>query len=300
MLDVVIIGSGPAGLSAAIYGCRAGLDQLVIEKSPFSGGQIVQTYEVDNYPGLPGIAGFDIATKFREHADKLGAKFVTAEVLRIEDLGDKKIVVTDSESYETKNVILATGAHHAELNVPGEQELTGCGVSYCATCDGAFFKKRKVAVVGGGDVAVEDAIFLARLCEKVYVIHRRDTFRAQKVLQDQLFSFSNVEVVWDSEVTSINGSDQVDSVSVKNKKTNEINELEVSGVFIAVGIHPDTEIVRELVECDEAGYVIADETGKTSKKGIFVAGDARRKTLRQVVTAAADGANAITSVQENM
>lgn len=300
MLDVVIIGSGPAGLSAAIYGCRAGLKQIVIEKSPFSGGQIVQTYEVDNYPGLPGISGFDIANRFREHAEKLGAEFVTDEVVRIDDLGEKKLVVTQQGTYETKNVILATGAHHAKLGVEGEKELTGCGVSYCATCDGAFFKKRKVAVIGGGDVAVEDAIFLARLCDTVYVIHRRDSLRAQKVLQEQLFAFSNVKMIWDSEVTGINGQDQVESITVRNKKSQEVQELLVNGVFIAVGIHPDTELVKELVLCDEAGYVIADEMGRTSREGIFVAGDARKKMLRQVITAASDGANAIAAVQEDM
>lgn len=300
MYDVIIIGSGPAGLSAAIYGCRAGLKQLVIERSPLSGGQIMQTYEVDNYPGLPGIAGFDMATKFREHADKLGAQFVTAQVSKIEDQGEKKIVTTDKGTYETKNIILATGAHHAALGVEGEANLLGCGVSYCATCDGAFFKKRTVAVVGGGDVAVEDAIFLARMCEKVYVIHRRDELRAQKVLQEQLFACPNVEMIWDSEVKKINGEGQVESLTILNKKTQEEKELSVSGVFVAVGIIPDTELVKDLVALDESNYVIADETGKTSRRGIFVAGDARKKVLRQVVTAVADGANAITSVQENL
>lgn len=300
MFDVIIIGSGPAGLSAAIYGARAGLNQLVLEMSPMSGGQIMQTYEVDNYPGLPEIAGFDMATKFREHADKLGVHFMTAMVTKIEDLGEKKAVITDIGTYEAQNIILATGANHATLGVDGEEQLLGCGVSYCATCDGAFFKRRTVAVIGGGDVAVEDAIFLARLCEKVYVIHRRDKLRAQKVLQEQLFAFPNVEMIWDSEVLSINGEDQVESLTVLNKKLQEKTQLSVSGVFVAVGIIPNTSLVKDLVELDEASYVKADETGKTSCRGIFVAGDARKKALRQVVTAVADGANAITSVQENL
>lgn len=200
MYDLIIIGAGPAGMSAAVYGKRAGLNLLVIEKNPMGGGQVLTTYEVDNYLGLPGINGFDMGMKFQEHAKNAGAEFLEAEVTGVEDQGTVKVVHTDHGDFETKTLILAAGAHHAHLNVPGEEELAGMGVSYCATCDGAFFRNRTVAVVGGGDVAVEDAIFLARFCEKVYVIHRRDSLRAAKTLQDRLFALPNVEMVWNHTV----------------------------------------------------------------------------------------------------
>lgn len=293
MYDLVIIGSGPAGLGAAIYGVRAGLKTLVLEKNPMSGGQVLNTYEVDNYLGLPGINGFDLGVKFREHADKLGAAFRETEVEAIEDLGNKKVLHTPEGDIETKTVILAMGAHHAKLGVPGEEELSGMGVSYCATCDGAFFKNRTVAVVGGGDVAVEDAIFLARNCTKVYLIHRRDSLRAAKVLQDTLFTLPNVEVLWNTTVEEIKGEDMVESLVIH--KEDKQDELKVDGVFIAVGIHPETAICNNLVKCDDNGYVLADETCKTSVPGVYAAGDIRKKPLRQVITAVADGANAAVS-----
>lgn len=296
MLDVVIIGSGPAGLSAAIYGCRAGLDMVVLEKSPMSGGQILNTYEVDNYPGLPGIAGFDLGVQFREHAEKMGAKFVEAEALQIKDMGDHKEIVTEKETFVTKNVILATGAHHALLGVEGEERLNGRGVSYCATCDGAFFRNKTVAVVGGGDVAVEDAIYLARTSAKVYLIHRRNELRAAKILQNELMALPNVEILWDTQVKEINGEEVVESITVTQKDSMEEKTIEINGVFVAVGIHPDTELLQGIVAMDESGYVIADESCKTNVTGILVAGDARKKGLRQVITAAADGANAIASL----
>lgn len=293
MYDLVIIGSGPAGLGAAIYGVRAGLNTLVLEKNPMSGGQVLNTYEVDNYLGLPGINGFDLGVKFREHADKLGAAFRETEVEAIEVLGNKKVLHTPEGDIETKTVILAMGAHHAKLGVPGEEELSGMGVSYCATCDGAFFKNRTVAVVGGGDVAVEDAIFLARNCTKVYLIHRRDSLRAAKVLQDTLFTLPNVEVLWNTTVEEIKGEDMVEGLVIH--KEDKQDELKVDGVFIAVGIHPETAICNNLVKCDDNGYVLADETCKTSVPGVYVAGDIRKKPLRQVITAVADGANAAVS-----
>ena len=293
MYDLVIIGSGPAGLGAAIYGVRAGLKTLVLEKNPMSGGQVLNTYEVDNYLGLPGINGFDLGVKFREHADKLGAAFRETEVEAIEDLGNKKVLHTPEGDIEAKTVILAMGAHHAKLGVPGEEELSGMGVSYCATCDGAFFKNRTVAVVGGGDVAVEDAIFLARNCTKVYLIHRRDSLRTAKVLQDTLFTLPNVEVLWNTTVEEIKGEDMVESLVIH--KEDKQDELKVDGVFIAVGIHPETAICNNLVKCDDNGYVLADETCKTSVPGVYAAGDIRKKPLRQVITAVADGANAAVS-----
>lgn len=297
MFDTVIIGSGPAGLSAAIYAMRAGLQCIVIEKLPLSGGQVVNTYEVDNYPGLPGVSGFDLGQKMREHADKMGATFVTAEVTEIVSDGQIKKVFTDEGTYETKTVIIATGAHHAHLGVPGEEELAGMGVSYCATCDGAFFKNRTVAVIGGGDVAVEDAIFLARGCKKVYLIHRRDALRAADVLQKEMLALPNVEVVWDSVAEEISGEDQVESIHILNKKTGEKGEIAVDGVFIAVGIKPESDAYKTLLAFDEGGYIKAGEDCATSVPGIFAAGDVRTKSLRQIVTACADGANAVTSVQ---
>lgn len=298
LYDVIIIGSGPAGLSAAIYAQRAKLATLVIEKAPMSGGQILNTYEVDNYPGIPGVGGFDLGSKFRAHADALGCSFVTAEVREIQEEEGKKKIVTEKETYETKTLILATGATHRKLGVPGEEELMGMGVSYCATCDGAFFKGKTTAVIGGGDVALEDALFLARLCEKVYLVHRRDEFRGAKVLQERVFETENIEVVWDSVVEEIQGEDTVEKISIYNKKKEEKSELEVQGVFIAVGIQPNTEIYRNLVKMDEGGYIIAGEDGVTQTKGVFAAGDLRTKQLRQVITAASDGANAVTSVEK--
>ena len=296
--DLLIIGSGPTGLAAAIYAQRARLSTLVLEKEYISGGQVVNTYEVDNYPGLPGINGFELGVKFREHADRLGAKFLTAEVKDIIIEETVKKVATSEGTFQARALILAMGAVHRELGVPGEKELAGMGVSYCATCDGAFFKERTVAVVGGGDVAVEDAIFLARGCKKVYLIHRRDELRAAKSLQERLFSCENVEILWNTVVQEINGEDHVESIKVKNVTTGEQNCMDMDGIFVAVGILPNSEIVRGLVDMDEGGYILAGEDGATNRKGVFAAGDIRKKSLRQIVTAVSDGANAVTSVQE--
>ena len=297
MLDVVIIGAGPAGLSAVIYAMRAKLDTLVLEGQGI-GGQVLSTYEVDNYPALPGISGMDLGRQMREHAEKLGAKILPENVLEIQDFTTYKKVITQQNEYETKTVVITAGAHHSLLGVPGEKELTGMGVSYCATCDGAFYKNAEVAVVGGGDVAVEDAIFLARGCSKVYLIHRRDELRSAKILQEALFALPNVEIIWNSEVSTIRGEEEVEGVLLHNKVTGEDKELSVEGVFIAIGIEPTTGAFQSLLETDEKGYICAGEDCKTSVPGIFAAGDVRTKRLRQIITAAADGANAITSVQD--
>lgn len=294
--DVVIIGSGPAGLAAAIYAERAELNSIVIEKNVVSGGQVLTTYEVDNYPGVKGIGGYDLGMKFRDHADGLGATFVEDEVVRIETEGKTKKVVCENDTYETSTVIIATGASHRKLGVSGEEEFSGMGVSYCATCDGAFFRNKTTAVVGGGDVAIEDAIFLARLCKKVYLIHRRDELRGAKSLQKKLMSLENVEIIWDSVVDAIVGEDKVESIAVSNVKTGEKKNLELQGVFVAVGISPNSRMFEGLVEMD-GGYIKAGEDCVTSCPGIFAAGDVRTKGLRQIVTAVADGANAITSVE---
>ncbi len=298
MYDLIIIGSGTAGLSAAIYGVRAGLALLVLEKNPMSGGQILNTYEVDNYLGMPGINGFDMGMQFRAHGDKLGVNFKESKVQSLERKGDIWVVRTHGEVYEAKAVILATGAEHAHLEVPGERELIGRGVSYCATCDGAFYKGRKVAVVGGGDVALEDAIYLARTCEKVYLVHRRDELRGAMILQEELRRFPNVEILFQKVVHEIKGTDVVEAVVLADVASGETVELAVDGVFIAVGIHPDTELLQGIVALDEGGYVPAGEACVTECSGIFVAGDVRKKPLRQVVTAVADGANAATAAAE--
>lgn len=297
--DLIIIGAGPAGLSAAIYGIRAGLKTLVLEQAAMDGGQVLNTYEVDNYPGLPGINGFDLGTRFAEHAKKLGAENMTTQVLEVISDPEEKVktVRTPDGDILTRAVILAAGASHALLNVPGEAELNGKGVSYCATCDGAFFRKKEVAVVGGGDVAVEDAIYLAGLCEKVYLIHRRNELRAAMSLQESMKKLPNVEVLWEYVVEEIYGDGQVDGLKLRHVKDGTARQLSVAGVFIAVGIRPNSVSFASLVALDEQGYIIAGEDCVTNIPGIFAAGDIRTKKLRQIVTAAADGANAVASAE---
>ncbi len=299
MYDTVIVGSGPAGLTAGIYAKRAGLEALIIENTPVGGGQIATTDRVDNYPGLLGINGMELGMKFREHAEKLGCEFKDGQVVSVDDRVSSKIVKLESgEEIETKTVILALGADHSKLGVPGEDELRGKGVSYCATCDGAFFRGKEVAVIGGGDVALGDAIYLSKFVKKVYLIHRRDQFRGAKSLADEAASKENVTFLYDTVVTNINGSENVTGVETLNKKTGEKGTLAVNGVFIAVGTTPNANGISGLPETDEKGYIKAGEDCATSIPGVFVAGDLRTKKLRQVITAAADGANAITSVQD--
>lgn len=327
--DLVIIGSGPAGLAAAIYAQRARLNTLVIEKEMMSGGQVLSTYEVDNYPGLPGINGFDLGMKLRQHAEQLEAVFCEDEIEGIElvkaeeqeeqlqaaelrkvsdsmmskSAAEKtgnsavmKRIIGKKDTYYGKTVIIASGAMHSKLGVPGEEEFGGMGVSYCATCDGAFFRKKVTAVVGGGDVAIEDAIFLARMCERVYLIHRRDQLRGARSLQEKLFALDNVTVLWDTVVEEIRGDGKVNALAVKNVKTQEQSELSVDGVFVAVGITPNSQPFSQLLPLDH-GYIMADETCETEVPGVFAAGDVRKKQLRQIVTAVADGANAVTSAE---
>ncbi len=304
MHDLIIIGAGPAGLSAAIYASRAELDYILIEENFVNGGQIIDTYEIDNYPGLPGLSGMDLAQRMADHAEKLGAEVVNAAVEGLDLTGPVKKVLTDEGTFEAKAVIIASGAAHSHLGVPGEETLAGRGVSYCATCDGAFYRGKTTVVVGGGDVAVEDAIFLARGCEKVYVVHRRDELRAVKTLQTALFALPNVEMVWDSNLKSINEgtaengtAGRVATVTVVNKNDGSERVIEADGVFIAVGITPRSGFVGTGIETNAGGYIVAGETCETSIPGVFAAGDVRAKQLRQVVTAVADGANAVTSVQ---
>ncbi len=297
--DLIIIGSGPAGLSAAVYAQRAMLDQVVIEKG-FSGGQIVTTEQVDNYLGLYGENGYDLAMRFKDHADQLGVPFLEAEVTQIVDAGDyKEVHLEGGDVLTARAVILATGANHKPLGVPGETDLTGAGVSYCATCDGAFFRKKTVAVVGGGDVALEDALYLSKLCEKVYLIHRRDELRGAKVLQQRVFDTENIEFLGSSQITQITGTSMVEQITVADKKSGDTRDIALSGVFIAVGMEPQNALVQGLVALDDAGYIIAGEDCRTSVPGIYAVGDIRTKQLRQVVTAVADGAVAVSSLEQD-
>lgn len=296
--DTLIIGTGPAGLCASIYGERAMLNVLALEENYVSGGQMATTYEVDNYPGMPGISGMDLGMAMREHAEKMGVQIHRGKVRSIERKGDLWSVHTKKESFLTRTITAAMGARYRLLGVPGEERLTGMGVSYCATCDGAFFRDRTVAVVGGGDVAAEDAIFLARACRKVYLIHRRDSLRAAAALQERVKALPNVEILWNTKVKEIRGEEKVSGAVLESAAGEELRELPVDGIFVAVGIVPNTELVKNLVELDEAGYIRAGEDGVTSEPSVFAAGDIRTKPLRQIVTAAADGANVITSLQE--
>lgn len=295
--DLAILGAGPAGICAAIYATRAKLNTIWLDKKFVQGGQIVDTYEVDNYPGLPGITGLDLGEAMAGHAAKLGMKPQRETVRSIEAEQGIKVIRTKKNEYRARAVIIACGATHRHLGIPGEEELSGMGVSYCATCDAAFFQDRTVVVVGGGNVAVEDAILLSRTCKKVYLVHRRDELRAEKILQESFFACKNVEIIWDSIPLSIEGTDKVEALKIQNKKTQEESFIETDGVFIAVGIVPGTEKFKDLVKLDEAGYIVAGEDGITSEPGIFAAGDIRTKNLCQVVTAVADGANAVASVQ---
>lgn len=296
--DLVIIGSGPAGMTAAIYAKRAMLDCILLEKEYLPGGQVIKTYEVDNYPGIPKTNGMELSSKFSEHANELGVERMTAEVRNIKADGEiKEIEVGSGETLQTKTIILATGAVHRTLSVPGEEKFTGMGVSYCATCDGAFFRDKVTAVVGGGDVALEDAVFLSRMCKKVYLIHRRDEFRGAKILQDQVQKSENIEILWDTVVTEIIGETTVEKISIQNVHNHVDNTLEVDGVFVAVGTKPASDLLKGQIEMDEQGYILAAEDGVTSIPGIFAGGDGRAKKLRQVVTAVADGANCVQSVE---
>jgi thioredoxin reductase (NADPH) len=292
--DLIIIGSGPAGMAAAIYAQRAMLKTMVLEKD-VPGGQVINTYEVDNYPGIPDITGFELSTKMREHAEKLGIEINSEEVVDLLLDQTVKVVKSTSNEYQSKAIIMATGARWKKLGVKGEAELSGRGVSYCATCDGAFFRNMEVAVVGGGDVAVEDAIFLARMCKKVYLIHRRDELRAVKILQDSLLKHDEdkVKILWNTELQQVIGKDQVEKISIINNKTKEESILDINGVFIGVGTEPNSQLIKDKVDCDERGYVLTDDSCRTSVKGVYAAGDLRQKELRQIITAAADGATSV-------
>lgn len=291
MKDIIIIGGGPSGLTAALYAARAELDAVMLEKS-FQGGQMVTTNEVENYPGIIEITGPELANTMYEQAVKFGAQIKFEEVLDIEDGGDVKKVITSSGIQEAKVVILSMGAKPKKLGVPDEEALAGKGVSYCAICDGGFYKDQTVAVVGGGDTAIEDALYLSRLAKKVYLIHRRNELRGNKNLQKRLFN-SNVEILWDSAVTKLYKGTQLEGIQVSNLVEGTTRDVELNGLFVAVGSMPETGLVKDLVALDERGYIITDENCATNREGIFAIGDIRKKNLRQIVTAAADGAISI-------
>ena len=287
--DVAIIGEGPAGMTAAIYATRAGLSTLVVEKM-FPGGQMGETPEIDNYPGFENISGFELAAKMSAQAKKLGADSKRADVLDFEFEEDNNTVKTSAGDINARTVILALGASHRHLGVVGEEKYRGLGVSYCATCDGNFFRGRDVCVVGGGNTALEDALYLANICNKVYLIHRRDAFRGFETLAQKVSATENITLVLNSTVEEISGNEKVDTVSVKNKLTGEITHLSVSGCFIAIGTSPNTELLHDKINLTESGHIDAGENTLTSLPGVFAAGDIRSKISYQIVTACADGA----------
>lgn len=292
MKDLIIAGSGPAGLSAAVYAANAMLDFAVIEKFPMSGGQMLNTYDINNYLGFEAVDGFTLGQAFRKHAENKGSEFINDEIISIDKIDGGYSIKCNKGEYEAKTVIFATGANPKKLGVKGELELAGRGVSYCATCDGNFFRGKKTAVIGGGDVALEDALYLANICEEVYLIHRRDELRGAKYLQDKVMSNDKIKILYSNEAEEIIGENKVEKLKLKSGK-----ELDVDGVFIAVGLEPNSKLLDGIADM-ENGFIKSDESGITSAEGIFAAGDVRTKRLRQISTAVSDGANCVHSVEE--
>lgn len=296
--DVIVIGGGPGGYCAALYAARANLSTLVIEKFA-PGGQMATTEIVENYPGfVDGINGFELGMQMKKGAERFGVKTKLAEVKSVELDKNPKLVHTSKDTFEAKTIILALGAFPRELGLPNERLLRGRGVSYCATCDGMFYKDKTVVIVGGGNTAVADAIFLAKICKKVYLVHRRDELRASKTYMETLERTSNIEFVWSAEVAEILAEDFVTGVKVKSRKDGSVREIDCDGIFVAIGNIPNTDLIQGQVELDAAGYVLADETTKTNIPGVFAVGDMRAKPLRQIVTAVADGAVASKYAEE--
>ena len=290
MYDTMIIGAGPAGMTAALYAARSNLKVALLERGIY-GGQMNNTAEIENYPGYARISGPELAEKMFEPLENLGVEHLFGQVEKIEDHGDFKKIITEDEVFETKTVILAPGANHRHLGVPGEEEYNSRGVSYCAVCDGAFFRDEELLVVGGGDSAVEEAIFLTRFAKSVTIVHRRDQLRAQKLLQERAFANEKISFIWDSVVKEIKGDDRrVTSVVFENVKTGQISESDFGGVFVYVGLDPVSDFVKDLGICDEAGWIVTDQHMKTAIDGIYAIGDVRQKDLRQITTAVGDGA----------
>ena len=290
MYDVVIIGGGPAGMSCGLYAGRAGMKTMIVEKM-FSGGQMSTTNEVENYPGVENvISGAELAYKFENQARKFGVEFLNADVTGVQLEGAVKKIVTSQETLETKTVVFAMGTVARKLGLEDEARLTGKGVSYCATCDGAFFRGKDVAVIGGGDTALEDAIFLSRFCSKVYLVHRRNEFRGAKVLQDQVLQTENIEICYQMVAEKILGENRVEGVVLRQAENMAQRQLTVQGIFVAVGSDPSSQLVQEVLELSKGGYILTDDTMQTSIPGVYAAGDIREKQLRQIITAASDGA----------
>lgn len=286
--DTVILGGGPAGLSAGIYASRGAVSTAIVDINMF-GGQPSNYLELENYPGFQIVGGYDLMEKFEEHADKFGVKKFPMQEIQSIDLKSKKIITNENE-FTAKTIIIATGAQPMKLGVPGEKEFVGRGVSYCAVCDGAFYRNKVVAVVGGGNAAVEEAMYLTKFADKVYLVHRRDELRADKIVQERAFKNEKIEFVWDSIVKEIKGENLVDTVVLENVKTHQISNLQVNGVFPYIGIVPNVENISGQILQDAGGFIITDETMATSVEGVFAVGDVRKTPLRQVITAASDGA----------
>lgn len=299
LYDVVIIGGGPAGLTAGLYTARARLKSLLIERG-FAGGQVMTIDWVENYPGFDeGISGVELSQRMERQAKRFGLEVIQGTVLKLHLHGEiKRAVLEEGKVYEAKAVIIATGANPKPLNVKGEERYKGRGVSYCATCDGAFFKGKRIAVIGGGNSAVQEAIFLTRFAELVYIVHRRDKLRATKIIQERAFSNPKIKFIWNSSVEEIMGEDKVNALLLKNTNTGEVSKLDVEGVFIYVGYKPNTEFLKGIVRLDKDNYIITDEEMATSVPGIFAAGDVRAKSLRQITTAVGDGALAAISAEK--
>lgn len=286
--DVIIIGAGPGGMTAALYASRSNLSTLIIEKGA-PGGQLINTADIENYSGFKSIKGPELANEMYEGATQFGAEYTFGDVREVIDGKEYKQVITSNKVFKTRTIVIATGAEHKKLDVPGESELNGRGVSYCAVCDGAFFRDRPLVVVGGGDSAVEEGTYLTQFASEVTIIHRRDELRAQEILQDRAFNNDKVNFIWDSVVEEIEGENNVGSVQVRNVKTGEISHLDTSGVFIYIGLLPNTEMFANLDITDEEGWIVTDRTMETSVPGIFAVGDVRDTVLRQVGTAVGDG-----------
>ncbi|MCT1902328.1 thioredoxin-disulfide reductase [Oceanobacillus sojae] len=287
--DVIIAGAGPAGMTAAVYASRANLDTLMLERG-IPGGQMANTEDVENYPGFDHILGPDLSNKMFEHAKKFGAEYAYGDIKSIEDHGNYKTIYAGKKEYHTKALIIATGAQYKKLGIPGEEELGGRGVSYCAVCDGAFFKEKELIVIGGGDSAVEEGVYLTRFASKVTIVHRRDELRAQRILQDRAFDNDKIEFIWDTVPEKINGTDgKVSSITLKNRKTNEVYDFDTNGVFVYIGMLPLNDPFTDLGITDAEGYIPTSENMETKIPGIFAAGDIRAKDLRQIVTATGDG-----------
>lgn len=298
LYDVIIAGAGPAGMTAAVYASRANLDTVMIERG-IPGGQMADTEDIENYPGYEHVLGADLSNKMFEHAKKFGAEYAYGDIKEVEDHGDYKLVKTSNKEFKAKALIITTGAQYKKLGIEGEEELTGRGVSYCAVCDGAFYKERELVVIGGGDSAVEEGMYLTRFAKKVTIIHRRDKLRAQKILQERAFANEKIDFIWDTVAETINGENgKVSSVSLRNVKTNESYDHPIDGVFIYIGMVPLSEPFKSLGIVDNEGYIPTNENMETNIPGVFAAGDIRVKELRQIVTATGDGSIAAESAQK--